>query len=133
MCEASTNVPDRKLSLLRVPFLPCGAISKRTICLREYHWAHIAASAALQRPTLMVTSVIDSTSRWCRRLGSLLFLALGISLQAQNPPSGSAGSVPTFQSKVDVVLVDVVVTDSKDEPVTGLDKKDFEISEDGKP
>ena len=55
------------------------------------------------------------------------------SLQAQNPPPGSAGSVPTFQSKVDVVLVDVVVTDSKDEPVTGLDKKDFEISEDGKP
>jgi len=29
--------------------------------------------------------------------------------------------------------VDVVVTDSKDEPVTGLGKKDFEISEDGKP
>ncbi len=31
-----------------------------------------------------------------------------------------------------MVLVDVVVTDSKDEPITGLEKKDFEILEDGK-
>lgn len=81
----------------------------------------------------MVTSAIDSSSRWCRRLSPLWVLALGISLHGQNPPAGSAASVPTFQSKVDVVLVDVVVTDSKDEPVTGLDKKDFEILEDGKP
>jgi VWFA-related protein len=79
----------------------------------------------------MVTFAVNSTSKWsCRRFISLWLLTLCLPLHAQTPPGGT---VPTFQSKVDVVLVDVVVTDSKDEPVTGLDKKDFEILEDGKP
>lgn len=79
----------------------------------------------------MVTFAVNSTSKWsCRRFISLWLLTLCLPLHAQTPPGGT---VPTFQSKVNVVLVDVVVTDSKDEPVTGLDKKDFEILEDGKP
>jgi len=39
----------------------------------------------------------------------------------------------TIRSSVRVVLVDVVVTDSKDEPVTGLPKEQFQLFEDGKP
>ena len=40
-------------------------------------------------------------------------------------------SIPIFQSKVRVVAVDVVVTNNKDKPVSGLIKNDFEILEDG--
>ena len=40
---------------------------------------------------------------------------------------------PTFKSNVRMVLVDVVVTNNKDEPVTGLTKDQFEVVEDGKP
>jgi VWFA-related protein len=39
----------------------------------------------------------------------------------------------TFKAKVDVVLVDVVVTDHNDEPINGLQKEDFQILEQGKP
>ncbi len=38
----------------------------------------------------------------------------------------------TIKTNVRRVLVDVVVTDSKGEPVTGLKKEDFEVFEDGK-
>jgi VWFA-related protein len=36
-----------------------------------------------------------------------------------------------FRAKVRVVLVDVVVTNGKDEPITGLHPEDFQVSEDG--
>jgi len=39
----------------------------------------------------------------------------------------------TFRSNVRVVLVDVIVTDSKDEPVTALPQEQFQVFEDGKP
>lgn len=45
----------------------------------------------------------------------------------------STSDQPTFQSKVRVVLVDVVVTKGKGDPAPGLHKQDFEVLEDGKP
>ncbi len=54
-------------------------------------------------------------------------------LLAQTGTNQPAANLTTFQSKVSEVLVDVVITDAKDEPVSGLAKKDFELSEDGKP
>jgi VWFA-related protein len=40
---------------------------------------------------------------------------------------------PTFQAKARVVVMDVVVTNAKNESVPGLRKEDFEISEDNAP
>jgi VWFA-related protein len=59
-------------------------------------------------------------------------LTLGGTLHSQTAVPDPRSNVPPFQSKVTVVLVDVVVTNGKDEPVTGLDKKDFQVLEDGK-
>jgi VWFA-related protein len=67
------------------------------------------------------------------RLVSLVLLPLWVaSLHSQTPPSEPA-PVPTFLSKVRVVEVDVVVTNDRDEPVSGLHKKDFQVFENGKP
>jgi VWFA-related protein len=41
--------------------------------------------------------------------------------------------VPVFKANAQAVVVDVVVTKGSDEPVLGLHKQDFEVSEDGKP
>jgi len=47
--------------------------------------------------------------------------------------SQTAGPEYGLHAKVQVVVVDVVVTDSKGEPATGLQKGDFEVLEEGKP
>lgn len=55
---------------------------------------------------------------------------------ATTPPSDLpqvSESTPTFSAGVELVTVDVVVTDKKNEPVTGLTRADFTILEDGKP
>jgi VWFA-related protein len=62
-------------------------------------------------------------------LGLLLFLA--VSLHSQNAATDS--SLPTFKSKVRIVLVDVTVTNSKGDPISDLRKEDFNIAEDGQP
>lgn len=64
----------------------------------------------------------------------LIFLAVA-SLQAQNDsPQRSANvQVPTIKTEANVVLVDVVVTQGKGEPVGGLHKEDFQVREDGHP
>jgi len=54
-------------------------------------------------------------------------------LHAQTSAPDSAKPSSTFQKNVRVVLLDVVVTDSKDDPVRGLQKQNFEAFEDGKP
>lgn len=64
---------------------------------------------------------------------SALLICLVVSLQSQTQDTSSAGNLPTFQSKVRVVLVDVVVTKGKGETVPSLHKQDFVITEDGKP
>ncbi len=62
-----------------------------------------------------------------------LFLCTSIAAPSQSPTQApnKAGSLPTLKTRVRLVLVDVVVTDNKGDPVTGLHKDDFEISEDG--
>ncbi len=68
------------------------------------------------------------------RCFSLILFALLIpSAYTQAASPDTAGDRTTFRSNVRIVLLDVVVTDSKDEPVTGLPRNDFEVFEDGKP
>ena len=64
-------------------------------------------------------------------LGVVLFSVLPASSQISSP--GSPGQQTTFRANVRRVLVDVVVTNTKDEPVTGLPKEQFQIFEDGQP
>ena len=56
-----------------------------------------------------------------------------LALHSQAASSGSGKTVPTIESKVRLVLVDVVVTNGKGDAVTGLHKEDFQVLEDGKP
>ncbi len=65
----------------------------------------------------------------CRALIFFLCISTAASPQAQTP---QANPVPTVKTKARLVLVDVVVTNNKGEPVPGLKKEDFEVSEDGK-
>jgi VWFA-related protein len=58
---------------------------------------------------------------------AILAAAVLLSLPEQLPQP------PTFKSGVNVVEVDVVVTDKSGRPVRGLRQEDFEICEDGKP
>jgi VWFA-related protein len=64
----------------------------------------------------------------------LLIFPLSIfPLHAQTATPDSSNETTTFHANVRRVLVDVIVTDSKDEPVTGLPKEQFEVFEDGHP
>ena len=68
-----------------------------------------------------------------RRISLVLVLTFGIaSMQCQTAAPTPADTAPSFQSKVNVVLIDVVVTNGNDEPVAGLDKTDFQVLEDNK-
>lgn len=69
---------------------------------------------------------------WLKYL-SLCWLLVVIPLPAQTNAPPADRSLPTFQSKVPVVLVDIIVTDNHGNPVSGLTKTDFQILEDGKP
>jgi len=70
------------------------------------------------------------SSRW-----SFLFalFCASIAAQTQKPVPNTADSVATVKSKSRLVVVDVVVTNDKGDPIPGLQKKDFEVLEDGKP
>jgi VWFA-related protein len=74
-----------------------------------------------------------------RRLAPLLlavFLAAASLLGAQQKaaqPQEPDASVMSIKRTVRRVIVDVVVTDSTQKPVSGLDQHDFSITEDGKP
>ncbi len=63
----------------------------------------------------------------------MLLLFVSVLLHSQTASPGSGNAIATIQAKVRVVVVDVVVTNGKGEPVPSLHKQDFEISEDGKP
>ena len=68
-----------------------------------------------------------------RRLhGAALLGVLCLPLLAQTGGSGSQPPGVKIKAESRLVLVDAVVTDKKDEPVTGLTKDDFRILEDGK-
>jgi VWFA-related protein len=71
------------------------------------------------------------TATLCVGLGSFLAV-LGslipvLARQQQTPPA------PSFRSRVSVVPVDVRVVDGNGKPVTGLNARDFVVSEDGTP
>src|SRR5882757_1001740 len=67
------------------------------------------------------------------RFSLLLFSLIATSLFSQDPVPASTPDRPTFKSKVRAVLVDVVVTSGKGEPIPDLHKEDFEVLEEGKP
>jgi len=58
-----------------------------------------------------------------------LFLCCSASLLSQ---PGSASQAPLIKTNARAVVVDVVVTRGNDEPVTGLSRQSFHVSEDGK-
>jgi len=65
--------------------------------------------------------------------GTFLALML-LSFPAESLPSQTpAADQPTFKATTREVVVDVVVTGSKGEPVNGLRKEQFQVIEDGKP
>ena len=65
-----------------------------------------------------------------RSLAALLpllpLLSLSASAASQEPP-------PTFKRDVEVVTVDVVVTDKAGNPITGLLREDFTVLDEGAP
>jgi len=63
----------------------------------------------------------------------MLLVSAVVPLDSQTASADSSNASPTIKAKVRLVLVDVVVTNGKGDPVTGLHKEDFEILEDGKP
>lgn len=66
-------------------------------------------------------------------IGLVVFCTLMAASPQSQTAVPNAQSVPTFKAKARLVLLDVVVTSNKGEPVTGLKKEDFEVLEDGKP
>ena len=66
-----------------------------------------------------------------------LFFLIPLSGAQTKPPSGQAqGNAPaqiTIKTQVRQVLLDVVVSDGKNRPITGLNREDFTVTEDGKP
>jgi VWFA-related protein len=65
-----------------------------------------------------------------RRLQLPILVLAALTLHAQTAPPNSGA---TFQAKARVVIEDIVVTNNKGEPIPGLHKEDFEISEDSTP
>jgi VWFA-related protein len=64
----------------------------------------------------------------------LFLLVLSLASPRASLHSQTAGDAPsTLKTKARLVVVDVVVTNEKGEAITGLEKKEFEVAEDGKP
>ena len=53
--------------------------------------------------------------------------------EAQKPAAPPPSETPTFPAQVEQVIVDVVVTDKKGNPIKGLTKDDMTVAEDGAP
>ena len=62
-----------------------------------------------------------------------LLVAVVAGFEAQGQVSGPGGQGAAIKSEVRIVLLDVVVTDANQRPVTGLRKDDFQVVEDGRP
>lgn len=69
---------------------------------------------------------------------AFLVLAVAAGLPAQEapvapePPAGQVAP-PTFAAEVEQVVVDLVVTDKKGDPITGITREDLIVTEDGVP
>jgi Ca-activated chloride channel family protein len=79
-------------------------------------------------------------AHWIRTLGPAAWLCLAIAaspldaggtLDAQ--AAQSQGGMPAFRSEVDLVSLNVTLTNQKDQLVSGLTATDFEVFEDGVP
>ncbi len=82
----------------------------------------------LRRSCLLLFAVpLAVISLWSQTTGD------NLPTPANPAPATVTSDQPTFQSKVRVVLVDVVVTKGKGDPAPGLHKQDFQVLEDGKP
>jgi VWFA-related protein len=86
------------------------------------------------------------TTTGMRTVTGTVLIAAALAAAAQDKPPSPApspspsaasaaaqGPTPTFPSQVELVNVDVVVTDKKGVPVTGLTAADFQLLEDGGP
>ena len=62
-----------------------------------------------------------------------LLVAVVAGFEARGQVSGPGGQGAAIKSEVQIVLLDVVVTDANQRPVTGLRKDDFQVVEDGRP
>jgi VWFA-related protein len=69
--------------------------------------------------------------RWGLSLALPLGAAVLVAQEAPAPPASQKVPLPTFPGRVEQVTVDVVVTDKKGVPLTGLGKDDLEVFEDG--
>jgi hypothetical protein len=66
----------------------------------------------------------------------ILFAVFSVPLTLRafaDPPAPEAPAVPVLHAETRVVQIDVVVTDSQGKPVTDLSKKDFTVTDAGKP
>lgn len=63
----------------------------------------------------------------------VLMLTTAALVGTQDSPAPQGAAQPTFRTGVNVVRVDVIVSDDKGNPVTDLTREDFEIIEDGRP
>ena len=64
---------------------------------------------------------------------ALVALSDSASLLAQTPASPSSEEQTTLRVSSRAVLVDVLVTDHKGKPISGLKQDDFKVAEQGKP
>jgi VWFA-related protein len=70
---------------------------------------------------------------WRHTASFLLLPFVVVSLRSQTAAPNAGKTVATFQANARVVVVDVVATNGKGEPVPGLHKEDFEVLEEGAP
>ena len=77
--------------------------------------------------------MVSLRARWPGIIAVSSFVVIGLfgyTLQAQQTPADV--STPTFRVNTRLVLVDVVVTDKRNQPVLGLKPEDFTVEENGK-
>ena len=68
--------------------------------------------------------------RWFQYIALSCFAVVSVCSQTTDTAHSSNA---VFKAKVNVAIVNVVVTDRTSEPITGLQKEDFQIFEEGKP
>jgi VWFA-related protein len=81
----------------------------------------------------MQSSRLRNTGSALTRIGNLALFAFALILPLSSFGAGQTPSAPTLQVYSRETIVDVLVTDSKNQPVRDLKGSDFSIKEDGRP